>query len=282
MTAIADFKQVDPENVALPESHGQLMIIGGAEDKQGDCKVLREFVRRAGGLQARIVVMTVATQLPAEVGEMYMSVFKRFGVAEVQVVNTLAHEDAKDSKALATVRQATGIFFTGGDQARITEYMKDTELHAALSQRFSEGAVIAGTSAGAAMMPDTMIAEGESESHPTLETVRMAQGMGFFPGVVIDQHFAQRGRLGRLLSAVAQQPAVLGFGIDENTAIAINAHEVEVIGESSVTIVDVSELTHNNVAQLLKDEPLALCDVKLHILPEGYRFNLATRTCIFE
>jgi cyanophycinase len=104
--------------------------------------------------------------------------------------------------------------------------------------------------------------------------------MGFFPGVVIDQHFAQRGRIGRLLSAVAQQPAILGFGIDENTAIVINAHEVEVIGEGSVTIVDVSELTHNNVEELLMDEPLALCGAKLHILPHGYRFNLDTRSCI--
>lgn len=277
-----DLENVDPENVALPESYGQLIIIGGAEDKEGDCKILREFVRRAGGLQARVVVMTVATGLPGEVGETYLNVFERLGVEDVRVVDTATREDASNPKAIADIEQATGIFFTGGNQARITECIKDTELDVALHKRFADGAVIAGTSAGAAMMPDTMIVEGESESNPKLETVRMDRGMGFFPGVVIDQHFAQRGRLGRLLSAVAQQPAVLGFGIDENTAIAINSHEVEVIGESSITIVDVSGLTHNNVEQLLKDEALALCGVKLHILPHGYRFNLDTRSCICE
>jgi len=282
ITSVVDPDNIDPENVALPESYGQLIIIGGAEDKEGECKILREFVRRSGGLQARIVVMTVATGLPGEVGRMYIDVFERLGVEDVRVVDTGRREDASDPKAIEAIQQATGIFFTGGNQSRITECIKDTELDAALHKRFAEGAVIAGTSAGAAMMPDMMIVEGESESNPRLETVTMDRGMGFFPGVVIDQHFAQRGRLGRLLSAVAQQPAVLGFGIDENTAIAINTHEVEVIGESSVTIVDVSGITHNNVDQLLKDEPLALCGAKLHILPHGYRFNLDTRSCICD
>lgn len=269
-----------PESVALPEAYGQLMIIGGAEDKEGECKILREFVRRSGGLQARVAVMTVATGLPGEVGETYINVFQKLGVEDVRVVDTARREDSSDPRAIEIIQQATGIFFTGGNQARITECIKDTELDTVLHQRFAEGVVIAGTSAGAAMMPDVMIVEGESESNPKLETVKMDRGMGFFPGVVIDQHFAQRGRLGRLLSGVAQQPAVLGFGIDENTAIAINGHEVEVIGESSVTIVDVSNLTHNNVEELLRDEPLALCGVKLHILPNGYKFNLETRSCM--
>ncbi|MGI0485537.1 cyanophycinase [Pantanalinema rosaneae CENA516] len=267
-------------SVALPETHGQLIIIGGAEDKEGECRILREFVRRAGGLQARIAVMTVATGLPGEVGAQYINVFERLGVESVQVVDTDRREDADAPRALEIIAQATGIFFTGGNQARITELLKDTKLDAALHQRFASGVVIAGTSAGAAMMPDMMIVEGESETNPRPETVKMDQGMGFLPGVVIDQHFAQRGRLGRLLSAVAQQPVVLGFGIDENTAIVVNGSEVEIIGESSVTIVDVANLTHNNVEELLKDEPLALCGVKLHILPHGYRFDLETRACI--
>ncbi|QKD81108.1 cyanophycinase [Thermoleptolyngbya sichuanensis A183] len=281
-TAAADLEErvADPENVALPETYGRLIIIGGAEDKEGECKILREFVREAGGLQARVVVMTVATGLPGEVGAMYMDIFERLGVEDVRVVDTGRREDASNPKAIADIQQATGVFFTGGNQARITECLKDTELDVALHQRFAEGVVIAGTSAGAAMMPDMMIVEGESESNPRPESAKMDRGMGFFPGVVIDQHFAQRGRIGRLLSAVAQQPAILGFGIDENTAIVINAHEVEVIGEGSVTIVDVSELTHNNVDDLLMDEPLALCGAKLHILPHGYRFNLDTRSCI--
>jgi cyanophycinase len=269
-----------PESVALPETHGQLVIIGGAEDKEGECKILREFVRRAGGLQARVAVMTVATGLPGEVGAQYLDIFHRLGVEDVRVVDTDRREDASDPKAIEKINQATGVFFTGGNQARITDLLKDTELDAALHKRFAEGVVIAGTSAGAAMMPDMMIVEGEAETNPRLEVARMDRGMGFLPGVVIDQHFAQRGRLGRLLAAAAQQPVVLGFGIDENTAIAVNGSEVEVIGEGAVTVVDVSNLSLNNVNELLKDEPLALCNVKLHILPHGYRFDLNSRSCV--
>jgi cyanophycinase len=268
------------DNVALPETYGQLVIIGGAEDKEGDCTILREFVRRAGGLQARVVVMTVATGLPGEVGEQYLNIFHRLGVEDVRVVDTARREDATDSRALDAIAQATGVFFTGGNQARITECLKDTELDAKLHQRFSEGIVIAGTSAGAAMMPDMMIVEGESETNPRMEVVSMDRGMGFLPGVVIDQHFAQRGRLGRLLSAVAQQPVNLGFGIDENTAIAINGKELEVIGEGAITVVDIANITHNNVNELLKDEPLALCGATLHILPHGYKFDLEKRSLI--
>ena len=266
------------ESVALPETHGQLVIIGGAEDKEGDCTILREFVRRAGGLQARIVVMTVATGLPGEVGETYMNVFERLGVESVKVVDTARREDANDPRALELTQEATGIFFTGGNQARITECLKDTELDALLHKRFAEGIVVAGTSAGAAMMPDMMIVEGESETNPRMEVVRMDRGMGFLPGVVIDQHFAQRGRLGRLLSAIAQQPVHLGFGIDENTAIAINGKELEVIGDGAITVVDVANITHNNVEELLRDEPLALCNATLHILPHGYKFDLEKRS----
>lgn len=269
-----------PETIALPETHGQLVIIGGAEDKEGDCKILREFVRRAGGLQARVVVMTVATGLPGEVGEQYIGIFERLGVERVRVVDTAERQDASNPKVLEEIRQATGVFFTGGNQARITELLKDTELDTMLHQRFAEGIIIAGTSAGAAMMPDMMIVEGEAETNPRPDVVSMDRGMGFLPGVVIDQHFAQRGRLGRLLSAVAQQPVVIGFGIDENTAIAVNGSELAVIGEGAVTIVDVAELTHNNVEHLLKDEPLALCNAKLHVLPHGYKFDLNSRSCL--
>lgn len=273
--------QDDPqENVALPETHGELVIIGGAEDKEGECKILREFVRRSGGLDAHIVVMTVATGLPGEVGAQYIDIFERLGAKDVQVVDTGKREDASDPRAIEAISQSTGVFFTGGNQARITECLKDTELEAVLHRRFSEGIVIAGTSAGAAMMPDMMIVEGEGETNPRREVARMDRGMGFLPNVIIDQHFAQRGRLGRLLSALAQQPASLGFGIDENTAISINGKILEVIGEGAVTIVDESTVTHNNMAELLHDEALALCGAKLHILPHGYKFDLEQRSPI--
>lgn len=263
--------------MSLDENHGQLIIIGGAEDKTGECKILREFMRRSGDTEARIVIMTVATELPREVGEDYIEVFERLGVDEVRVVDTEDREAARERSALRAIEQATGVFFTGGNQARITSLLKDTELEATLRKRFSEGLVIAGTSAGAAVMPDIMIVEGDSETNPRIEVVEMDRGMGFLPGVAIDQHFAERGRLGRLLSAVAQQPVTLGFGIDENTAVVVSGNECEVIGEGAVTVIDVSELTHSNLDRILKDENLALCGVKVHILPHGYRFDLRNR-----
>lgn len=268
--------------MVLSDTQGQLVIIGGAEDKDGDCIILREFVRRAGGVKAHIVVMTVATELPREVGEDYTKVFERLGVEEVRIVDTVTREDASSSSYLEAIEKATGVFFTGGDQARITSILKDTEIDKLLHKRFGEGMAIAGTSAGAAMMPDVMIVEGDSETNPRIEIVEMDRGMGFLPGVVIDQHFAERGRLGRLLSAVAQQPVVLGFGIDENTALVVNNNEVEVIGEGAVTVIDVSAITHTNLDQILKDEDLALCGVKLHILPHGYRFDLSSRQPILD
>ncbi|WP_315790233.1 cyanophycinase [Fischerella sp. JS2] len=260
----------------------QLVIIGGAEDKEGDCQILREFVRRAGGTKARIVIMTAATELPREVGENYIRVFERLGAEDVRIVDTETREDGSSLTALEAINKATGIFFTGGDQARITSILKDTEIDAAIHKRFSEGMVVGGTSAGAAVMPDVMIVEGDSETNPRIEIVDMGPGLGFLPGVVIDQHFSQRGRLGRLISALAQQPAVLGFGIDENTAMIVIDNQIEVIGEGSVTIVDESEVIHNNVDEILKDEALAICGARLHILPHGYKFDLKTHKPILN
>lgn len=264
----------------LSQTRGQLMIIGGAEDKTGECKILREFLRCAGGLKARIVVMTAATELSREVAQNYIKVFEQLGVAYVRIVDTVCREDASSSSALLAIENATGVFFTGGNQASIASIIKDTEIDAAIHKRFSEGMVVAGTSAGAAVMPDMMIVEGESETNPRVNVVEMQPGMGFLPGVVVDQHFAQRGRLGRLISALVIQSAVLGLGIDENTAVLVDGKEFEVIGEGAVTVIDVAEITHSNLEQLLKDEAMAICGAKLHILPQGYRFDLETRSPI--
>ena len=260
----------------------QLVIIGGAEDRDGDSQILREFVRRAGGIKAKIVIMTAAAELPRDVGENYIRVFERLGAEGVSIVDPETRDDASSSTALEAIAQATGIFFTGGDQARITSILKDTEIDAAIHQRFCEGIVVAGTSAGAAVMPDTMIVEGNGQTHPRMEIVSMGPGLAFFPGVVIDQHFSQRGRLGRLISALVQEPAGLGFGIDENTAMVVTDHQIEIIGEGSVTIIDESEATYNNMGEILKDEPLAIFGAKLHILPHGYKFDLKTRKPILN
>ena len=267
-------------NAVNKSQSGQLIIIGGAEDKEGECKILREFIRRAGGREAKIAVMTVATSLPGEIGLEYRDLFEKLGADIVDIVDTERREDASYSRNLEIIENATGVFFTGGDQARITEVLKDSEIDELLHQKFDRGLVIAGTSAGAAMMPDIMIVEGEGETNPRLDTVTLEPGMGFLSQVAIDQHFSQRGRLGRFISALIQQPAILGFGIDENTAIAVNGDEIEVIGEGAVTIVDVANITHTNLNESLDDEALAICGAKLHILPNGYRFSLKQRDCL--
>lgn len=263
-------------------NRGALVIIGGAEDREGDCVVLREFVRLAGGMKAHIAVMTAATSMPREVGDDYIRVFKRLGAESVQVVRTENREDSERKDAIQAIGQSTGIFFTGGDQSRIVDFIKGTSLDKAIHKRYEEGAVIGGTSAGAAMMPDEMIVGGASVSNPSVDAVSMGPGMGFLPGIVIDQHFAQRGRLGRLLAALVLQPAVLGLGIDEDTGIVVTGDEFQVVGRGSITVVDESTATHNNLEGLLKDEAIALCGVKLHILPQGYRFNLKEHLPLVE
>ncbi len=262
----------------MDNNHGQLIIIGGAEDRSGECTVLREFVRSAGGTKAKIAVFTAATSLPGEVGEDYINIFERLGVEKVKVIDTERKEDADRPEYIEFIKEATGAFFTGGNQAKIIDSLKDTELDRLLHERYNkDGLAVGGTSAGAAMMPDVMIIEGASQTNPRADAVTMGTGMGFLPGVVIDQHFAQRGRLGRLLSAIVQQPVVLGFGIDEDTAIIVDGEEVRVVGSGSVTVVDESEASYNNLDEVLKDEAMAICGVKIHILPHGFRFNLKTR-----
>ena len=264
--------------MAQDSTRGPLLIIGGAEDKQGECEILREFVRYAGGIKARIAILTAATDLPIEVGQEYIRLFEQLGAEDVRIIDTRTREDAYSSTALQDIDKATGAFFTGGNQVRIVDTIKDTDLGAAIHRRLAEGMIIAGTSAGAAMMPNMMIFDGDSETNPRMEIVKMSPGMGFFPGVIIDQHFLQRGRMGRLISALAQQKeAVLGFGIDENTAMLVFDNKIQVIGEGAVTIIDETDMTHSNIDVILKDEGLAICNAKLHILPKGYEFDLETR-----
>ncbi|MEO0457154.1 MAG: cyanophycinase [Cyanobacteria bacterium P01_A01_bin.114] len=259
------------------QQRGKLIIIGGAEDRYDDCLILREFLRCAGGVNARIAVLTAATSEPREAGETYIEVFERLGVEDVTVVNTRDRDEADTVEVLDAIATATGVFFTGGDQARIVETIKDTLLEDILHKCHSEGMVVAGTSAGAAAIPDVMIVEGDSQTHARLDTVEMGPGLGFLSGIVVDQHFAQRGRLGRLLAATLQCPTALGFGIDEDTALIVEGNNLEVIGSGAVTIVDESETSYSNLDTILKGEAFAVCGVKLHVLPAGHGFDLSTR-----
>lgn len=264
------------------KARGNLVIIGGHEDKDGKCLILRKVVELAGGSDARLVIMTTAALDGEATGSHYRQIFTRLGAGEVEVTHINTREEANDPQVGPLLEKATGVFFTGGDQLRITSTLGGTVAYDLLHHRYEEGMPIAGTSAGASAMSDTMIVQGSGDDAPKRNTTKMAPGMGLLEEVVIDQHFAQRGRIGRLLSAVAQNPYVLGVGIDEDTAILVSPEaKFEVIGSQTVTVIDGRDLEHSNASESVPDQPLALARVILHILPSGYRFDLKARRPIW-
>jgi cyanophycinase len=256
---------------------GPLIIIGGAEDKSGPCAILSEFVRLSGGSRSRITVLTVASEHPREVGAEYLEVLQRLGAKHVQVLDVRDRGQATSGELIEALEQATGVFFTGGDQVRITNLLGGTQADQLLHRRHEEGIVLAGTSAGAAMMSGTMIVHGHSEATPRVGIVRIGPGMEFMRGTIIDQHFTQRGRSGRLLTALAQYPHQLGIGIDENTALVVHREEFEVIGSGAVSVFDAGAATYNDVLERQERQHVAICNVKLHVLTAGFRFHLAGR-----
>jgi cyanophycinase len=266
----------------LSEARGKLVLIGGAEDKKGERAILKEFVRLAGGARARLVVMTVATDKPEEVGEEYLTVFKELGIDDVKVVDVSAREDANSQEAMALVEKATGLFFTGGDQLHITALLGGTQMHSLIFERFGKGVVIAGTSAGASMMGNSMIISGERDHTPRFGAVEIGPGMDFVLGAIVDVHFSERGRMGRLLTAVAHFPHDLGFGVDEDTAMVMTSNQFEVIGSGSVTVIDAGDITYTNLPDLKKKDSLSLYNIKVHVLSEGHKYDLSNREPIIE
>jgi cyanophycinase len=261
---------------------GPVVVIGGAEDREGPSEILGEVARLSGGAGGRVAVISAASDSPKEVAALYVKAFRRLGVRRVCALDIATREDANGDAALGSINQATGVFFTGGNQMRITRLLGGTRLDTALHRRHEEGLVLAGTSAGAAMMSSVMIVG----SSPTLTLragmVELGSGLGFLPGVLVDQHFEQRGRLRRLLAAIAQHPHELGLGIDENTAAVVEGHTLEVVGCGSVTIVDAGGLTYTNLGEVERHDLLAICGVRIHILPASYRFDLQNRAPICE
>jgi cyanophycinase len=256
---------------------GKLLLIGGGEDKEGDCAILKEFVRLSKGAKARVVVMTVATDHPKESGAEYRKVFRKLGVDDVRVVDVSQREDAQSEEGLEAIKTATGIFFTGGDQLHITALLGATEMDEAIRQRCEKGTVLAGTSAGAAMMSNSMFVRGSSEISPRSGSVELGPGMDFIRGVLIDTHFSARGRMGRLMTAVAHYPQDIGLGIDEDTAILVEGDKFEVFGAGAVTVVDGGAMTFNNLPYVGEGGSLALFDVRVHVVPGGCGFRLSER-----
>ncbi len=247
----------------------RLLIIGGAE-RRGTA-ILARFVELAGGPAADIVVLATASRDPDILETEYVSAFTGLGAGTVRALRAGTRAEAADPAALAG---ATGVFFTGGDQRRITSILGGTALDSTLQARVADGSlVLGGTSAGAAMMSGTMIVGGD-EPGVTTTAVRTAPGLELLPGVLIDMHFAERGRLNRLLSAVALYPHELGLGIDEDTAILTDGDWFEVLGRGSVTVVDAGCAADIRVPD---EGPIAIAGARIHVLPAGFTFHLTGR-----
>ena len=258
-------------------TQGHVIVIGGAEDKVRERVILGRFTSLAGGPDARIVVISTASSLGPAAGEMYRRVFGELGVREVRPIHAVTRAQANDEWVNEQLRDATGIFLTGGNQLRLSSTIGGTELARAVLRRQREGAVVAGTSAGASALSTHMVAFGSSGASPKQRMVHMAAGLGVLSGVIIDQHFQQRNRLGRLLATIAQNPSLLGLGFDEDTAGVVGPDEVlEVIGRRSVTIID-GAASETDAWEVAGHRPLMISGVVLHSLPAGYRFDLRRR-----
>lgn len=259
-------------------AEGHVIVIGGAEDKIRERVILSRFAALAGGQDARIVVISSASSLGPLAGEMYRRVFGELGVQHVAQVHALTRAQANDDTSARLVSDATGVFLTGGNQLRLSSTIGGTNLARAIAERHRFGAVIAGTSAGASAMSTHMVAFGASGGTPKQRMVQMAAGLGVLPGVIVDQHFQQRNRLGRLLAIIAQNPSLLGIGVDEDTAGVVSPDMVmEVIGRRSITIIDGAG-SDTDAWEVRAHKPLMISNVVLHSLPAGYRFDLRRRS----
>jgi cyanophycinase len=255
---------------------GPLLIIGGAEQMSPPSDtILAAFVDLAGGPAANIAVIATASNDPDCREIEYQQVFTRLGAGRVTPLRITDRDHASSPEAAATVLGASGVFFTGGDQVRITTVLGGSKVDSVLHRRVAEGMALAGTSAGAAMMSGTMIIGGDDAAVST-SSVRMAPGLEFLAGVLIDMHFAGRGRLNRLLSAVAMYPHELGLGIDEDTAILVRGDRFEVLGTGSVTVIDAGPATRIGTPES-GDGPIAVHGMQLHVLPAGHQFHLTGR-----
>ena len=269
----------------MVESHdreiigGHLLVIGGAEDKYNERRILKKFLSLAGEEKAEVLIVPVASDFPEFAADVYTQAFRNLGVANPRVLRATSRQDAFEANADELLDGVTGVFITGGDQMRLVSILGGTKFAARLRHMVREtDMVLAGTSAGAAGMSTSMIVRGESTSHPHKSAVRLSPGLGFLKNIIIDQHFTERGRISRLITAVSYNPYNLGIGIDENTAIILNNNGImEVFGAGSATIVDGSQITYNEIAEVAEQETFSVCGVQLHILRDGLVYDFINR-----
>jgi cyanophycinase len=262
----------------MERSDRTLIIIGGHEDRSNNKLILGEVARRVGS--GKLVVTTVAMENDTdELFDEYEKAFRALGVKHLYKLEITAREQATRESKVKILDDATAVFFTGGDQMKITSQIGDTPIFQRVRKIYDDGGVIAGTSAGASVMSETMLVEGgDDNSHVIGDSVRMAPGLGLIGGVIIDQHLMERGRIGRLLGAVAQNPKNLGIGIDEQTAIVVErGNGFYVLGSGAVYVIDGTEVSYSNVAEEDLKKTLSIYNVKMHMLSQGDRFDLINR-----
>jgi cyanophycinase len=255
---------------------GTLVIIGGHEDKEGDRAILKAIAQHVNG--RRLVVATIASQEPEGYFQSYQSVFGELGVADTVELYVEDRAEAHDPEKLSAFDGARAVFFTGGDQLRIASQIGETPIEHRVREIYERGGVIAGTSAGASAMSETMLVRGSNSESFRIGALQMAPGLGLIRNVVIDQHFAERGRIGRLIGAVAQNPRMLGIGIDEDTAIIVEGEQFEVLGSGAVYLLDGTQVTHSNIAEGDSDKALSIFDLALHVLGSGDTFDFRSRS----
>lgn len=259
---------------------GKLFIIGGGEDRTGDMKILAEFAKAVGS--GKLCVVTVASTVGDELWEIYQKCFRKLGIKKMSHLDVVHRSEQVDLKAYKAVKDADAIFFTGGDQLRITSELGGTQIAERIQEIFDKGGVIGGTSAGASVMGNVMMISGSSEKSFRIgNDLRMAPGLGYLPSILIDQHFAERGRIGRLIVATAHNPGFLGVGLDEDTAIIFeNEQCFEVIGAGAVYVLDGHESSGINISEEEVDKTLSIFNIRMHVLSERDRFDVQKRVPI--
>ena len=256
-------------------SKGPLIIIGGGEDKEGQRVILREVAKYVDG--GKLVLATVASHAPEGYFEAYAKAFADLGVTDLVELYVKDRAETLDPDKLRLFDGAAGVFFSGGDQLRISSQIGDTPIEQRVREIHERGGLLAGTSAGASVMSETMLVKGTSGESYKIGDLHMAPGLGLVRNVIIDQHFAERGRFGRLFGAVAHNPRELGIGIDEDTALVLENERFRVIGSGCVYVVDGAGVTHSNIAEARPERALSMYDVRMHVLGEGDAFDLTSR-----
>jgi cyanophycinase len=260
-------------------ARGPLLAIGGAEDKFGDRKILRKFLELSGGDSARIAIVPTASAID-EAGQRYKGIFLELGAEVAEVLYVGNRDDANRDELVGLLNSSTGIFMTGGNQLRVASILGGTRVGDALVQRSREGVPVGGTSAGASVMSTVMVAGGRSGGTPRPHTAQMSPGLGLIDSVIIDQHFRERDRVGRLVTMVSYNPGLIGIGIDEDTAALIWPHgRMEVVGRGSILVVDGSHMT-SDVFVPKGHHPLSIANVVIHFLAEGGSFDLGERRIV--